>query len=133
MYKKGRHSCYDLEYHLVVVTKFRHKVITGALEDRLIELTQNLMEQWKCDLHSVECNEDHVHILFSAPPQVCLSRLVNNYKTVTARYLRQEFMKELRPYYWKKYFWSQSYFIGSVSERTHDAVRKYIETQKEDQ
>jgi len=26
-YKTNRHSCYNLKYHLVVITKYRHKVI----------------------------------------------------------------------------------------------------------
>ena len=38
-YKKNRHSCYDLSYHLIVVTKYRHPVIVGEIKDRLIELS----------------------------------------------------------------------------------------------
>lgn len=51
-------------------------------------------------------------------------------ETVTARLLRKEFVEELKPYYWKDMLWSRSYFIGSVSNRTDEAVQKYITEQK---
>ncbi|MFR3786018.1 MAG: transposase [Agathobaculum desmolans] len=36
-YKCNRHNCYDLSYHLVVVTKYRHPIIQGDLQKRLIK------------------------------------------------------------------------------------------------
>ena len=129
-YKHNRHSCYMLEYHLVVVTKYRHPVITGALKDRLIELTKYILEEcWGCWVSAVNTDKDHIHILFKAAPQVQLSRLANNFKTVTSRHLRKEFAEELSKYYWKPYFWSDSYFVCTVSDRTHAMVERYIQEQ----
>lgn len=128
LYRTNRHSCYLLEYHLVVVTKYRHPVLTGKLKDRLLELSFNVIEDyWKCRILEISTDKDHIHILFESKPQVQLSKLVNNYKTVTSRILRKEFADELSPYYWKPYFWSDSYFIGCVSDRTREAVRLYIQ------
>ena len=72
---------------------------------------------------------DHIHILFEAPPQIQLSKLVNNYKTVTSRILRKEFSEELSRYYWKPYFWSDSYFLCTVSDRSHAVIERYIADQ----
>mgnify|MGYP000624069582 CR=1 FL=1 len=89
-YRTNRHSCYDLEYHLVVVTKYRHPVIDGAFKDRLTELTYRIFEEnFQCYVNEVNTDKDHIHILFEAPPQVALSSLVCSYKTVTARLLRK--------------------------------------------
>lgn len=130
LYRTNRHSCYLLEYHLVVVTKYRHPVLTGKLKDRLLELSFNVIEDyWKCRILEISTDKDHIHILFESKPQVQLSKLVNNYKTVTSRILRKEFADELSPYYWKPYFWSDSYFIECVSDRTREAVRFYIQNQ----
>ena len=130
LYRTNRHSCYLLEYYLVVVTKYRHPVLTGKLKDRLLELSFNVIEDyWKCRILEISTDKDHIHILFESKPQVQLSKLVNNYKTVTSRILRKEFADELSPYYWKPYFWSDSYFIGCVSDRTREAVRFYIQNQ----
>ena len=101
-YRTNRHSCYDLEYHLVVVTKYRHPVIDGAFKDRLTELTYRIFEEnFQCYVNEVNTDKDHIHILFEAPPQVALSSLVCSYKTVTARLLRKEFAEYLAPFYWK--------------------------------
>lgn len=130
LYRTNRHSCYLLEYHLVVVTKYRHPVLTGKLKDRLLELSFNVIEDyWKCRVLEINTDKDHIHILFESKPQVQLSKLVNNYKTVTSRILRKEFADELSPYYWKPYFWSDSYFIGCVSDRSRGAVKAYIQNQ----
>ena len=34
-YYTNRHSCFLLQYHMVLVTKYRHPVITGKLKDDL--------------------------------------------------------------------------------------------------
>lgn len=99
-YHTNRHSCYMLEYHLVFVTKYRHPVITGTLKDRLLELTHHIFDNhWNCRVTAVNTDGDHIHIMFEAPPQVQLSKLINNYKTVTSRMLRKEFSRELSHYY----------------------------------
>lgn len=130
-YRTNRHSCYDLEYHLVVVTKYRHPVIDGAFKDRLTELTYRIFEEnFQCYVNEVNTDKDHIHILFEAPPQVALSSLVCSYKTVTARLLRKEFAEYLAPFYWKPYLWNRSYFVCTVSERSHELITEYIRNQR---
>ena len=131
IYKRNKHCCYDIQYHMVLVTKYRHPVIQGDIEIRLHEIIKYLLEKANCSLIEVNSDKDHVHILFDATPQTNLSVLANNIKTVTSRKLRQEFSAELEPYYWKPYFWSDTYFVGTVSERTKTAVQQYIQMQKE--
>lgn len=130
-YTKNRHSCYYLKYHLVVVTKYRHPVFENeALKQSLLDLTKRIFESdWNCSIDAINTDNDHIHILFSAPPQVQLSKLINNFKTVTSRLLRKEYANYLETYYWKPYFWSDSYFIGTVSEVTEQIVTRYIKDQ----
>ena len=129
-YNKNRHSCYKLTYHLVVITKYRHPVINESVKKRLVEIVTDVIENsWKCTLIEVNGTEDHLHLLFDAPPQVQLSKLVNNLKTVSSRLIRKEFSEHLKPYYWKPYFWSNSYLILTTGGATIDIVKKYIENQ----
>lgn len=130
LYKKNRHSVYRLEYHLVVVTKYRHPVLTGDIERRLKEITKRLFEEnWKCEIVEMNTDLDHIHILFQASPQTELMKLVNSYKTVTARLLRKEFENELKPYYWKPLFWSRSYFLSTVGYTSEAVIQAYIQNQ----
>ncbi|MFC0907025.1 transposase, partial [Clostridium sp. MT-14] len=49
-YKRNRHSCYSLKYHLVVVTKYRHKCINRDILNRLIEISNNTFNKWNCSI-----------------------------------------------------------------------------------
>ena len=130
-YHKNRHAIYKLQYHLVVVTKYRHSVLTGELSDRLVQISRKVVEDdWKCRILEINTDKDHVHILFEASPQTQLSKLVNNYKTVTSRLLRKEFSSALEKYDCKDRFWSDTYFLSTVSKTTEEAVRIYIQEQE---
>ena len=129
-YRRNRHSCYLLEYRLVVVTKYRHPVITGQIKTRLIELSKQIIEEyWECKISAINTDKDHIHIIFEAKPQIQLSKLINNFKTVTSRRIRKEFADELKPFYRKPYFWADSYFVCTVSDRSRDIIKKYIVNQ----
>lgn len=129
-YYTNRHSCFLLQYHLVLVTKYRHPVIVGELEQALVNYTKKYFNERGIVLIEVNCDKDHIHILFESPPHVELAKFVNAYKSASSRYIRKQFSEFLAPYYWKPYFWSLSYFIGTVSERTASAVQNYIKNQK---
>ena len=132
-YYTNRHSCFLLQYHMVLVTKYRHPVLTEEVSNRLYEITRDVfVNAWGCTVISMKTDQDHIHVLFEAPPQVQLSKLVNNYKTVSARLLRKEYANFLKKYYWKPFFWSRSYFIGCVSDVTEEIINTYINNQGKD-
>jgi putative transposase len=116
---------------LALVTKFRHPVITDDLEQYLLSYTKEYFKDRGMVIQALETMPDHMHILFDAPPQINLADFVNAYKSASSRKVRQHFSEQLKPYYWKPYFWSLSYFIGSVSEKTTAVVKHYIQHQKD--
>lgn len=128
-YYKNQHSCFLLQYHLVLVTKYRHPVLEGSIQEYLETYTRDYFKKQGMNILEVKCNKDHIHILFEAMPKINLANFVNAYKTASSRMVRKNFTEELKPYYWKPYFWNLSYFIGSDSENTLDAVKKYIQNQ----
>ena len=130
-YSKNRHACFNLKYHLVVVTKSRHPVFKNEeLNSSILNIVYYIFEEkWGCNIISVKTQTDHIHILFEAPPQVCLANLINNFKTVSSRRIRKEYAEYLKQYYWKPYFWNRSYYIGAVSDTTEAVVKQYIENQ----
>ncbi|QSJ16217.1 IS200/IS605 family transposase [Nostoc sp. UHCC 0702] len=126
---KGR-SVSDLKVHLVLVTKYRRKAFTAQMLTRLNTIVEELLEKWDCKLIEFNGEQDHVHMLFQYYPDVELSKLVNNLKSVSSRKLRQEFPEHLEQFYWKDVFWSGSYFVASCGGVTVSTLRKYIEAQE---
>lgn len=130
-FNKNRHSIYKLQYHLVVVTKYRHRVINKEVNIRLKEIAYNIFEEsWKCKIIEIESEEDHLHIAFESNPQTQLSKLVNNFKTVSSRYIQKEYKEHLSKYYWKPYFWNPSYCLLSVGGASIETIKQYIQSQE---
>lgn len=126
---KGR-SVSDLKVHLVLVTKYRRKAFTREMLSRLHVVMEELLTKWDCKLIEFNGEEDHVHLLFQYHPDVELSKLVSNLKSISSRKLRQEFEEHLSKFYWKDVFWSGSYFVSSCGGVTVSTLRKYIEAQE---
>lgn len=127
---KGR-SVSDLKVHLVLTTKYRRKVFTVKMLNRLHEILEELLQKWDCKLIEFNGEDDHVHLLFQYHPDLALSNLVNNLKSVTSRKLRQEFSDHLSSFYWKDVFWNGSYFVASCGGVTISTLRQYIENQNQ--
>lgn len=119
----------DLKCHLVLTTKYRRKVFDDAMLTRLESVFDGLMVQWGGRL--IECNGemDHVHVLVQYTPQTELSKLINNLKTVSSRYLRKEFAEQINKVYFKDVLWTNGYFVASCGGVTVEELKKYIETQ----
>ncbi|WP_281819924.1 IS200/IS605 family transposase, partial [Vallitalea longa] len=107
----NRHSIYNLKYHLVVITKYRHKCINKELLDDLNEIFKNIIEGKNGTIIEFNGEPDHIHLLFETPPQVELAKLVNTLKTVSSRLIRKKHSEYLKEYYCKPVFWSRSYCI----------------------
>lgn len=130
--KKNRHSIYNLKFHLVVVTKYRHKCITKEMMDDLKDITNNFLLNKGGSVLEMNGEEDHIHILFEIPPHVELASMVCSLKTVTSRLIRKKYSEYLKKFYWEPVFWSRSYCILSTGGATIDTIRKYIESQGKD-
>lgn len=127
---KGRGYVYYLRYHIVFCTKYRHKIIEGPVEIRLKEMFQSLAKFHKFEIVTMEVMPDHVHLLVDCTPQHYIPDILKALKGNTARFLFKEF-SVLKKRLWDRHFWNPSYFVASVGENTEEAVKKYIESQKE--
>lgn len=125
------HCVYDLKYHLVLVTKYRRRVINKAVLKSLHDHFDRLLKKWECELLEFNGEADHVHLLISVNPKVQPSKLVNNLKTVTSRLIRKEFATHLGKFYWKPVFWSRTYCLLSVGGAPLSVLKQYIEQQAE--
>jgi putative transposase len=126
------HCVFSLHFHLVIVTKYRRKVITKEMLERLRAIFQETLDKWHSELIEFNGEEDHIHLLFRTPPTVQLSKLVNNLKTVSSRLIRRDFRKHVNGFYRKPVFWHRSYCLITTGGATIEILRKYIEEQGSD-
>ena len=126
------HAQYHLQYHLVLVTKYRKPCITEDMFQYLKEETIRILKLNEVELIEMSYEPDHVHMLISAPPQVQLSKIINSYKSAASRHLRSKFAEHLAQFYQTPCFWDQSYLILSSGGNPDEEIRQYIQNQKRD-
>lgn len=124
------HCVYALHYHLVLVTKYRRRCITKPVLEKLREISAQRCTDWGGKLVEFNGEADHVHLLISMPPNLDLSRFVNNLKTTSSRLLRRDFADQLNYVYrGKPVFWSRSYCIISCGGAPLSVIKQYVEQQ----
>jgi len=123
------HAVYNLKYDLVLVTKYRHKVITKQMLDRLETIFTEQCQKWSVELIEFNGEEDHVHLLIDAHPSMDLSKFINSIKTVSSRLIRKEFQAHVEKYYWKPYFWTRAYCLLTTGGAPIEVLKRYIENQ----
>lgn len=127
---KGYRNVYDLDIHLVLVTKYRQKVISREILNRLQDIFASTCQKWRSELREFNGESDHVHLRINYPPDVEVSKLVNNLKTVSSRLIRKEFAVQVNAVYSKPVFWSGAYFVASSGGTTLEQLKAYVENQK---
>jgi REP element-mobilizing transposase RayT len=82
------HCVYALTYQLIVVTKYRRACITRPMLEMLQDIVGQRCKDGGGELREFNGGADHVHALLSLPPNLDLSRFVNNVKTTSSRFVR---------------------------------------------
>jgi putative transposase len=127
---KLHHCVYALYYRLVLVTKYRRRCLTAPMLERLREIATARCKGWGGRLLELNGEPDHVHLLVELPPNLDLSRFVNNLKTTSSRLLRKEFAEHLNRVHRRPVFWSRSYCIITCGGAPPAILRRYIEQQE---
>ncbi len=125
-YRRGSHSVFRLHVHLVWCTKYRKKVLSKDLALRLRELIKQICSDMKVEILSGVVSKDHVHILVSIPPQVCVSKIVQKVKGKSSYKLQREFPL-LRKEYWGQRMWARGYFACGTGNVTDEMIKAYID------
>ena len=128
--ESNNHFIFSLKYHLVLVVKYRRKVIDDEISKRLREIFEYIEPAYKISLQEWNHDKDHVHVLFSAHPKSELSKFLNTYKSASSRLIKQE-NPRIRKQLWKEFFWSRSYCLISTGGAPIEVIKKYIESQGE--
>ncbi|GBF78869.1 transposase IS200-family protein [Aphanothece sacrum FPU1] len=129
-YNKGYRSVYKLTVHIVFVTKYRKKAISADILNQLKTIFQETLDKWECQLLEFNGEPDHVHLLVSYKPEISLSKLIANLKTVSSRLIRRDFPFLSGKYFYNKpYFWTGAYFVSSCGGVTVEQLKNYVENQ----
>ena len=98
----NNHSVFSLNYHLILVIKYRRKVLNDDISNRLKEIFEYISPNYNITLEEWEHDKDHIHVLFKAHPKSELSKFINAYKSASSRLIKKEF-SNMKKFLWKEY------------------------------
>jgi putative transposase len=126
-YKSNHNVTYSCKYHIVWCPKYRRKVLTPPVDERLKEIIRDVCTEHQADILELEVMPDHVHLLVEVDPQFGIHKLTKLVKGRSSRLLRQEFphLKKRLPT-----LWTNSYFCSTVGGAPLSVIKQYIENQK---
>ena len=127
-YDHGSYTIHDIKYHFVWLTKYRYKVLTGAISKRLRELLIQGCTSRGMTIIEGSIGKDHVHMLVSCPTNLSPSKVAQYLKGRSSRLIQDEF-PELKKRYWGQHLWARGYFCATVGSVTKETIQKYIENQ----
>ena len=114
--------------HLVWCPKYRRRVLLGKVASRLYELFRQAAEVNDWEVHELNVQKDHVHMLLQYHPRESISQAVNILKGGTSKVIRQEFPK-LEEFLWGDSLWCDGYFAESVGQVNEKVMKDYIKNQ----
>ncbi len=130
-YRRTSHTRFDIKLHFVWITKYRKRLLVGAVGRRVRDLTRKICAELEVEILKGHVGQDHVHLYVSCPPHVSPSQLMQRIKGKTSRKLQMEF-KPIRKQCWGRHVWARGFFVASSGNVTDEVIRQYIETQDEE-
>ncbi|WP_258112527.1 IS200/IS605 family transposase [Alicyclobacillus sp. SP_1] len=126
-YKSNHNVVYSCKYHVVWCPKYRRRVLTIDVEERLKAILREVAEERQAEIIELEVMPDHVHLFLEVDPQFGIHRLVRLMKGRSSHHLREEFpwLKKRLPT-----LWTNSYFVSTVGGAPLAVIKQYIEHQK---
>lgn len=119
------HSVFSLNYHLILVTKYRRQVFDNEISDRAKAIFERIAPDYKIEIIEWNHDKDHVHVLFKAHPKTEMSKFINTYKSASSRLLKKEFPR-IKAKLWEDKFWSQSFCLITTGGAPLEVIKQYI-------
>lgn len=128
-YTKNRCK-WTLKTHVVLVTKYRRKLLRGPIDLFLKRTVRTFCQKIGVDVLAMETDIDHIHLLLGYQPTDRICDIIKSIKQTTTYKLWKQFPVYLGRNYWgRKIFWSDGYFTTSIGEVSTETVERYIASQ----
>ena len=127
--RKGAHGVYQLQYHVIWVTKYRRRILKPFVVSYLNMVLPKLLRSTPgVSIETIGFDQDHVHMVMVIPPKYSIAEVMGRLKGQSSKHMRKTF-KWLGKVYWNEnVVWSPGYFVSSVGV-DENKIRRYVEYQ----
>ena len=130
-WKSKNHSKYLLQYHLIIVCKYRKQLLSSnSISSDIKSLSECICKKHNVIIRYMETDKDHIHYMIETEPNINLSDFVRTIKSYTTYHIWKKYRNYLFRCFWKKHtFWTDGYFVCSVGNVSEKVLKEYIENQ----
>ena len=127
--RRNAHHVFRLMYHFVWIPKYRHKIFTEPYATMLKQSLRKIGYDYNMPVVELEIPKDHLHMIVESEPKRSPSRIMQIFKSISAREFFARYPEIKRRYFWGGKLWTQSFFVETVGTFTEEAARAYVQDQ----
>jgi putative transposase len=127
-WKTQAHVKWECKYHVVVLPKYRKKVIYGKIRHRVGEILRQLCRQKEIDLEEGNAMPDHIHMVLSVPPKYSVAMVIGFLKGKSAVRIHRQVLKTKGTLFGRT-FWARGYCVSTVG-LDEAQIRQYVRDQE---
>ncbi len=86
------HVKWDCKYHVVILPKYRRKVLYGRMRRGVGQILRDLCRQKDIELVEGKAMPDHIHMLLSVPPKYSIAMTIGYLKGKSATRIHRELL-----------------------------------------
>jgi REP element-mobilizing transposase RayT len=116
---------FSIHYHIVFSTKARQRFLRGETRQRVLAYLGGITKENDARSICIGGTEDYVHLLVEIPPKHAVSKLVQQIKGGSSKWIHDTF-GDLRAFAWQ-----DGYSVFAVSKSGVREVIHYVENQEE--
>ena len=90
-YETKSHCKYLIALHLILVVKYRKKLLQGNVGEFVKQKNAESAERSDFNVEEIEVDKDHIHILLTISPTICVASYVRRIKQSTTQSLWSKF------------------------------------------
>lgn len=124
------HTRWNCTYHIVIIPKYRRKIMYGEVKKDIGEILRKLCEMSEAELIEGKVCSDHVHLYIAIPPKVSVSKFMSYLKGKSALMLFDRHL-EFRRRNSGRSFWARGYYVVTVGNVNESTIVEYIREQEE--
>ena len=122
------HVKWECKYHVVILPKYRKKVLYDKIRRQVGEIMSQLCRQKGIDLVEGKAMPDHIHMLLSVPPKYSIAMTIGYLKGKSAVRIHRSVLKSKGTLFGRK-FWARGYCVSTVG-LDEAQIRQYIKEQE---
>lgn len=127
-WKSLSHVRWECKYHVVIIPKYRKRVLYGRFKKRVGEILRDLCRQRGVEMLEGSLRPNHIHMCLSIPPKYSVAFVLGFLKGKSAIRIHRGIEKEARVR--GKHFWAPGYCVSTVG-LDEETIRRYVREQEE--